>query len=409
MLAEILDDLVTNWTWEAVWLWFIFPKMVLRASGRGGNSHKRENEINISKRLALWKERKFGDLWDDLKASIKPHSSKRKTTSDSAEEDPEKNSARSCDIIRGLVEEGAFSKAAKHLISKGVADASNDPEVSRKLQALHPHANDVSFETLGLEKQIPSSQIEFDAPRWGEIVRDAIFSFPPGSAPGPSGLRPAHIKQCVEREGASGNLGDGFGRLVGHAFHGTLPQEFAPLLCSSNLIPLNKKDGGIRPIAVGDTTRRIIGKTLLRSEGVRNELGSLQPRQVGVGVRNATEMVGMGLQRVVDALDPKEDWVTLQIDVSNAFNSVNREAILQGAEKKATGLFNWLAFCYGQKSPLFCQGSFLCWSHQGVHHGDPCGPAACALGLDEALDQCMGHFPPLNFLLCGSLGIWTMG
>jgi hypothetical protein len=35
------------------------------------------------------------------------------------------------------------------------------------------------------------------------------------------------------------------------------------VLCASSLIPLQKKDGGLRPIAVGDTIRRVVGKCLL--------------------------------------------------------------------------------------------------------------------------------------------------
>jgi len=36
-------------------------------------------------------------------------------------------------------------------------------------------------------------------------------------------------------------------------------------LCAARLIPLRKKDGGIRPIAVGDTLRRLVAKWLLAS------------------------------------------------------------------------------------------------------------------------------------------------
>jgi len=36
----------------------------------------------------------------------------------------------------------------------------------------------------------------------------------------------------------------------------------APYLCAARLIPLKKKDGGVRPIAVGDTLRRLKAKWL---------------------------------------------------------------------------------------------------------------------------------------------------
>ena len=54
------------------------------------------------------------------------------------------------------------------------------------------------------------------------------------------------------------------------------------------------------------------------------ELASLRPRQCGVGVRNAAEMVGMGLQRFVQSQDAAgdTDYVVLQVDMRNAFNSI---------------------------------------------------------------------------------------
>ena len=44
---------------------------------------------------------------------------------------------KTVDIIRGLVEEGALSKAAKHLVSRGVADAA-DAAIATSLRNLHP-------------------------------------------------------------------------------------------------------------------------------------------------------------------------------------------------------------------------------------------------------------------------------
>ena len=146
----------------------------------------------------------------------------------------------------------------------------------------------------------------------------------------------------------------------------------------------------MRPIAVGDTIRRVVGKCLLRSEAVVMEMASLQPRQCGVGVRNAAEMVGMGLQRFVQEKHASgvNDYVVLQVDMRNAFNSISRDAVLKGCLAKVPSAYNWLRFCYGGASPLLCQGRLLCSSHVGVHQGDACGPLGFALGLDTGLDRC---------------------
>ena len=66
------------------------------------------------------------------------------------------------------------------------------------------------------------------------------------------------------------------------------------------------------------------------------------------------------------------DYVVLQVDMRNAFNSISRDAVLKGCLAKVPTAYNWLRFCYGGASPLFCQGRFLCTSHVGVHQGDAC-------------------------------------
>ena len=123
------------------------------------------------------------------------------------------------------------------------------------------------------------------------------------------------------------------------------------------------------------------------------EVASLQPRQCGVGVRNAAEMVGMGLQRYVQSRHASgaSDYVVLQVDMRNAFNSISRDAVLKGCQAKVPAAYNWLRFCYGGASPLICQGRTLCASYVGVHQGDACGPLGFALGLDFGLDLCQAR------------------
>lgn len=111
-----------------------------------------------------------------------------------------------------------------------------------------------------------------------------------------------------------------------------------------------------------------------------------------MGVPNACEMVGMGLQQYVDANPTDGDWVMLKVDVTNAFNTVAREAVLSGAEKHFPAAFNWLRFCYAQQCPLYCQGQTIL-SKTGVHQGDPMGPVAFSLAVHDA--NCGGR--PLDW------------
>ena len=93
----------------------------------------------------------FEDLW----ARTAPGPRKKRQTMqlrraapDSPPDDvlPERDISRVC----SLVGEGAISKACKHLISVGLWDTEN-PEVARKLQDLHPQAPPPDLSALGTD------------------------------------------------------------------------------------------------------------------------------------------------------------------------------------------------------------------------------------------------------------------
>ena len=119
-----------------------------------------------------------------------------------------------------------------------------------------------------------------------EELAKAIRSFPNGSAGGPDGLRPQNLKDMT------GSSSDGGGRALLSALasfltlvlSGGTPSSIRPYFFGANLIALEKKDGGMRPIAVGCTLRRLAAKTasgkVLESMAVL-----LAPHQLGYGVK----------------------------------------------------------------------------------------------------------------------------
>ena len=69
----------------------------------------------------------------------------------------------------------------------------------------------------------------------------------------------------------------------------------------------------------------------------RRQLEVLKPRQCGVGVPFAAELVGMGIQRLADgtlSAEVTNAWVQGQFDVSNAYNTIHRPAFLLGPGKR---------------------------------------------------------------------------
>jgi len=106
-----------------------------------------------------------------------------------------------------------------------------------------------------------------------------VRSFPPGSAAGPSGLRPQHLLDCLNSADSAAKAGllEAQLTLVTVTSCGRLHPRAAPDPCAARLIPLRKKEGGVRPIAVADTLRRLVAKWLLATVQGRNAAAALAP------------------------------------------------------------------------------------------------------------------------------------
>ena len=84
----------------------------------------------------------------------------------------------------------------------------------------------------------------------------------------------------------------------------------------------------------------MLEKVLLQQPASLETMAGLRPTQTAFGGRNSCEMVGISLQNLIlSAQGP--DWVLLQIDIKNVFNSVHRSAIAAGLRKYAPHLLQW--------------------------------------------------------------------
>ena len=103
---------------------------------------------------------------------------------------------------------------------------------------------------------------------------------------------------------------------------GKCPERIRWILFGGRLIALRKKDGIIRPIAVGCYWRRLASK--IANNRVMLTLAEyFTPLQLGVGVSGGCEEVVHAARRFLDNM--QDSWVLVKLDFSNAFNSHSEE------------------------------------------------------------------------------------
>ena len=137
----------------------------------------------------------------------------------------------------------------------------------------------------------------------------------------------------------------------------------------ASLCALNKKTGGVRPIAVGCTLRRLVAKAACRRVK-QKVVEMLSPIQLGFGIELEAEAAVHAATRYLEALDCGQGL--LKLDFSNAFNTISRDILLHAVASDLPELFKFVNNCYAEQSNLFF-GPYIILSAEGVQQGDPLG------------------------------------
>ena len=219
-----------------------------------------------------------------------------------------------------------------------------------------------------------------------QVLR-AIRSFPPGSSGGVDGLRPQHLKDMTERQ-----VGESFvksiSKFVNLVLAGGVPVEVRPHFFGATLLAFNKKDGGLRPIAVGLTLRRLVSKVACSSATVQC-LDFLKPRQLGVGVKGGTEALAHSARLYLKSIP--ESHVFVKLDFSNAFNCIRRDVVREAVATHVSSLLSFVDSAYGGVSFLRF-GEHIIQSAEGVQQGDPLGPLLFCLAIHPLLVNIQSEF-----------------
>lgn len=303
---------------------------------------------------------------------------------------PHRNTAQ---LVERKINAGDIKGAAQLLFSSDAA-APDTAETLSALESKHPLSSPSS------QLPPPPDPTERTPTATVEDVQAAVASFRGGSAGGLDGLSPQHYKDLIF--GTTGDTGrvvlESVTQLVNLMLSGKVCTEITDVLYGANLCALKKKDGGIRPIAVGNAIRRVVSKICCKH--IAPILSDkFQPTQLGFGSKGGCEAAVHAARAF---LTSGAGEVLLKVDVRNAFNSVEREALLTQIKEVVPEIYHYMWQCYGEKTKLVYRNHLL-YSAAGCQQGDPLGPAIFSLAIHPVITKIKSKFN-VWYLDDGSIG-----
>jgi hypothetical protein len=323
----------------------MISKCLLLKPKRAGRKTKRLTKKWILDRFEKWKRGEIMELWADTLKYIN-------ISNNSPESSLEMEQKRRC---ISLAREGNASKSLKSLSQSPIAPL-NDNTYER-LKSKHPTS------------ETPENLQDFNQIEFIDFNIDLIMnSFPKSTAAGPSGLRIDHIKEALSLDKNSKDFGKILKNFINYLLSGSIPSQIKHYLGGARLIALEKPNKDIRPIAIGESFRRISSKVICRTcqSDIQEYFSNIQ---YGNQKRGCETII----HRINDGLESLETWCMLKVDIANAFNSVKRKSFLDQIATIFPKAYNWSKWLYEEKTPLLFANSII-WSETGVQQGDPLGP-----------------------------------
>ena len=152
-----------------------------------------------------------------------------------------------------------------------------------------------------------------------EAVATAIRSFPNSSAGGPDDLSPQHLKDMngASAQGGGPALLRALTFLISVILQGKTPKVVHPFFFGASLVVFEKKDGGMRPIAVRCTIRCLAAKTA--GSCIIETMGSLLAScQLGYGTPQGAEQPFTQLVHFWTTSNPvrsSSNWILITLSI----------------------------------------------------------------------------------------------
>lgn len=175
------------------------------------------------------------------------------------------------------------------------------------------------------------------------------------------------------------------------------------LFSATNVIPLLKKDDGLRPLVAGEVLRSIIFEYMLSQTEI---LYLKYFTESSAWFFKHTTWCSIAVFVVRACACELTDRCILKTDIRNAFNTISRVSCCAGIESVDPALSTWVQWCLRNPLLLACGGNSLqCCI--GVQQGEPMSPMLFSAGLSDLVRKIHAKCPLLFQLWYLDDGIFT--
>ena len=167
---------------------------------------------------------------------------------------------------------------------------------------------------------------------------------------------------------------------------GDVPEEVIDGIRLGRLTALNKPDGGVRGIVVGDIIRRLVARTMAKQVAKKAEKATA-PFQYALSTKAGCECIAHILQALTDR---DANAIVVTVDGVGAYDLISRNAMMEGILKMEDGdqILPFVRCFYGSPSTYLWEDEMGVAQEipQGEEQGDPLMPMLFSLGQHAALE-----------------------
>ena len=354
----------------ALKLLMIMPKLLLLRPHK--KSKTKENNEALKRRIKAWQNKELDELLKEAEA-IQKRTTKQRV---------HKKSVDKARQFRMKMEEG-FVRQASQLLQEDTQQGilKMDVKTIQSLKSKHPSAA-VADESVLIKNENEAVHEVIYEPLNAHLVRKAAMETK-GSA-GPSGMDAKTWRRILtsNRHAKEANaLCIAIANLTKRMCTSKCVDTEAITAC--RLIAARKNNGGVRPIGIGEVLRRIMGKCVMKitKSDVMEAAGNLQ---LCAGQQAGAEAAIHATREIFQ--DP-ECQALIMVDAENAFNTLNREAMIHNISRLCPSISKFVENTYNTPPRLVLTETQEIESSEGTTQGDPIAMAIYALGLSVLQKQ----------------------